>query len=150
MSKNKVTIDTDAVYATLAASTRMQAALEDKAKEIAEKASAIARVEVYDTGYYADSFVAGSMSARNLRSLFRGSNSTTAARARGRRRRKAGKFSEAIEGDYKGAVGIVGSTARTAIFHEYGTFKSPPKYVLTRAALESGGTLSGTDRKPGS
>ena len=149
MSKNTVTIDTDAMYAILSASTRMQAALEDKAKEIANKASAIARVEVYNTGFYSSSFVAGSMSSKELRFLFRGANSTTAARSRGRRRRAAGKFSEAIEGDYKGAVGVVGSRAKTAIFHEYGTYARPGKFVLTRAALESGGSLASGDLKPG-
>lgn len=150
MTTNTVTIDNQAMYDTLAASVQMQAALALKAKEIASKASAIARVEVYDTGYYADSFVHGAITSRELRRNFSGSNSATAERSRGRRRRASGKFSAAIEGEYKGMVGVVGSKARTAILQEYGVYGRAGNFVLTRAALESGGSLAEGGLKPGS
>ncbi len=150
MTKNKVTIDNQAMYDTLAASVQMQAALALKAKEIASKASAIARVEVYDTGYYADSFVHGAITSRELRSNFRGANNGSAARQRGYRRRRSKAFSVAIEGEYKGMVGVVGSKARTAIMQEYGVYGRPGNFILTRAALESGGSLGEGGLKPGS
>jgi hypothetical protein len=149
MTKNRVSIDSQAMYDTLAASVQMQAALAVKAKEIAQAASDIARVEVYDTGFYADSFVYGAITSRELRSNFRGANAATAARQRGYRRRRSKAFSVAIEGEYKGMVGVVASKARTAIMQEYGVYGRTGHFVLTRAALESGGALGEGDLKPG-
>lgn len=144
MSKNKVTVDTEALLAAVARSTGMAAALEETSARIAGRAKQIASVEANATGTYASKFVHGVVPAAMLRAGFRGKSRSVGGQ-RGRQRRRSGAFSDAIEGTYNGAVGVVGSTSFLGWFIEFGTYNRPGKSILQRAATETtGGAITGT------
>ena len=139
MSKPTVTVDTDALVKALARSTNMAKALEKTAEQIGQRAIAVAKVEAYDEGDYAEGFTAFAISANAIKSWI----SSAAGREYRSRRRKAGAYSPVIEGEYNGAVGVIANNDYKAYWVEYGTIRTPPKAVLQRSALEFGGDVGG-------
>jgi hypothetical protein len=145
-----VEFDFDAVWAALSKSSQLRGKLEALAKEVENNATAKARTEAYDEGYYTDLFKSGVDASSTIRKLFTKDYQTRRNRSR---RGTISRFIDRpvikgedgketrIKGDidgseYNGSLGYVINEDFKAIWVEYGSMAKGPKFILSRATEE--------------
>jgi hypothetical protein len=156
-----VQFDFDAVWAALSKSTVMRNYMEKLATDVNNQATALARSEAYDEGYYSDLFVSTVGSASQVRRDFQETQNKRRSRSRqGNKNRiidrqyikgEDGK-PIAVKGEpdgyeYKGSVGVVSNLDFKAVWVEYGSIAKGPRNIMSRAT-ESVANASGNEWEP--